>query len=139
MQSQVSGRPFWVRPIAAVLALFGLLTVKEGGGVLIGDAEALAGAGAYVPFVVWFNTLSGPAYIVAAVGLWRQERWAGAAAVIIATAIVLVFAAFAVHIATGGPYEVRTVGAMALRAVVWIGVASLVCRRLGCGFGRAAA
>ena len=137
MEPRGSRRSFWIRPAAAFLTLFGLLTLKEGGSVLVGQPEALASAGAYVPFVVWFNTFSGLAYVVVAVGLWRQERWAGWAAVVTAAAIILVFAAFAVHIATGGAYEMRTVGAMVLRSAVWIGVAILACRHFGCRFGRA--
>jgi dipeptide/tripeptide permease len=125
--------------MAAFLMLFGLLTIKEGGSVLIGDPAALEAAGAYVPFVVWFNSFAGLAYLVAAIGLWRQERWAGAAAVIIAGATILVFAAFSVHIAAGGEYELRTVWAMALRSAVWTGVAILTCRQLGCNLRRAAA
>jgi hypothetical protein len=136
MPSSPSARPVWLRPLAALLVLFGLLTLKEGGGVLIGDPAARAAAGAYVPFVVWFNTLSALAYVAAGVALWRGKRWAGAAALAIAAAIVVVYAAFAVHVAAGGAYEMRTVWAMALRSAVWIGTAALVCRRFGCRVAR---
>jgi hypothetical protein len=42
---------------------FGLMTIKEGGAVLLGNEAAVAAAGNYVPFVLWFNFLSGFAYI----------------------------------------------------------------------------
>jgi hypothetical protein len=43
--------------------------------------------------------------------------------VAIAVATVFVFAAFGVHVVTGGAYEPRTVVAMSLRTVVWIVIA----------------
>lgn len=134
MLTKVLGHPPWIRPLAVFLAIFGLLTIKEGGSVLVGDAEALAAAGRYVPFVVWFNTLAGLAYVAIAVGLWRQVRWAAPAAALVAAATVLVFGALGLHIAAGGTYEIRTVGAMALRSVIWIAAACLACRRFGCAF-----
>ena len=39
------------------------------------------------------------------------------------SATVLVFAAFGVHVWSGGAYELRTVGAMSLRSIVWISIA----------------
>jgi hypothetical protein len=56
--------------VAAALAVgFGLLTIKEGGTVLFGPADARRAAGNYVPFVLWFNFLAGFAYVVAGVAL----------------------------------------------------------------------
>lgn len=106
--------------VAAVVAIaFGLLTIKEGGTVLFGDATARAAAGNYVPFVVWFNFLAGFAYVTAGIGLWMKRRWAAWLAVSIAAATALVFAAFGVHVFLGGAYELRTAFAMGLRTVVW--------------------
>lgn len=106
--------------VAAVVAIaFGLLTIKEGGTVLFGDATARAAAGHYVPFVVWFNFLAGFAYVTAGIGLWMKRRWAAWLAVSIAAATALVFAAFGVHVFLGGAYELRTAFAMGLRTVVW--------------------
>jgi hypothetical protein len=57
--------------IAAIIAVFfGLLTIKEGGSVLLGNEQAVGAAGDYVPFVLWFNTVAGFAYVAAGVGLW---------------------------------------------------------------------
>ncbi len=123
-------RPRWARPLGAFLALFGLLSIKEGGSVLIGDPAAVAAAGAYVPFVVWFNAAAGFAYIVAGIGIWRDERWGAALAAAIACATVAVFAAFGVRVLCGGAYEMRTLVAMALRSAIWIGVAALTVRHL---------
>jgi hypothetical protein len=118
------------RAMAAVAVLFGLLTIKEGGAVLLGHAPAVAAAGAYVPFVLWFNVLAGFAYVIAGVGLWQRCPWAVGLAVAIAAATALTFAALGVHVALGGAYERRTVGAMLLRTTVWTVIAALSWRTL---------
>jgi len=115
----------------SLLALgFGMLTLKEGGTVLFGDEAARTAAGNYVPFVLWFNFISGFAYVIAGVGLWLRQRWAVWLAAGIAVAIVLVFAAFGMHISSGGAYEQRTVIAMSMRTMVWLVIAALAARTL---------
>jgi uncharacterized membrane protein (DUF2068 family) len=116
--------------ISLIAVGFGLLTIKEGGTILFGDAAARAAAGNYVPFVLWFNFLAGFAYVIAGIGLWRQQRWAAWLAAAIAVATALTFAAFGAHVATGGAYEQRTVIAMSLRTLVWTAIAVLAYRRL---------
>ena len=120
----------WIRGAAVLAAVFGLLTIKEGGTVLFGDAAARAAAGAYVPFVLWFNFLAGFAYAIAAIGLWRRQRWAAWLAAGIAMATALTFAVFGVHVLAGGAYELRTTLAMALRTTVWTVIAALAWRQL---------
>lgn len=116
--------------ISLVAVVFGLLTLKEGGTVLFGDEAARIAAGNYVPFVLWFNFVSGFAYVVAGAGLWLQQRWAVWLAVAIAAAIVLTFAALGMHINSGGAYEQRTVIAMSMRTLVWAVIAALATRAL---------
>ena len=111
--------------ISLVAAGFGLLTLKEGGTILFGDEAARAAAGNYVPFVLWFNFLAGFAYVIAGVGLWLQQRWAVWLAAAIATATALTFAAFGVHIYSGGAFELRTVIAMSLRTLVWVAITAI--------------
>lgn len=123
-------RTLWMRGAAVFAAAFGLLTIKEGGAVLFGSEAARAAAGAYVPFVLWFNFVAGFAYVVAAIGLWRMQRWGAWLAWGIAGATALAFAAFGVHVLAGGAYEVRTVLAMALRTGIWAGIATLAWRQL---------
>ena len=90
--------------------------------VLFGSDAVRQAAGSSVGFVVWFNFLAGFAYVAAGAGLWFRRRWAAGLAVMIAAATLTVFAAFGVHIAGGGGYELRTVIAMSLRSVVWIAI-----------------
>ncbi|MCU0806056.1 MAG: hypothetical protein MUF79_13380 [Burkholderiales bacterium] len=122
----------WRLRIAAILAvLFGALTIRAGGAVLAGE-EAARAAGQVVPFVLWFNFVAGFAYVVAGIGLWFRRRWAAWLAVALAAATVATFAAFGVHVAAGGGYESRTVWAMTLRSAVWVAIAIVACRTLGC-------
>lgn len=113
---------------AAVALVFGLLTLKSGGAVLFFDGPARQAAGHYMPFVLWFNFLAGFAYVAAAAGLWLGRRWAAPLAAAIAALTLLVFAAFGVAIALDVPHEPRTIGAMTLRAAVWLAIAVLAYR-----------
>jgi hypothetical protein len=130
MNAHKQQRGFRFLAISLVAVGFGLLTIKEGGTILFGDVAARAAAGNYVPFVLWFNFLAGFAYVVAGIGLWLQQRWAVWLAVAIAMATALTFAAFGVHVYSGGAYELRTVIAMSLRTLVWVTIAAIAWRRL---------
>lgn len=114
-----------LRVAAVVAALFGLMTIREGGAVLFVDGAARLAAGDYVPFVLWFNFLAGFAYVVAGVGLWFRRPWAARVALGIAVATLLVFAAFGWHVASGGAFETRTVVAMTLRSTIWVVIATI--------------
>ncbi|MBI3704363.1 MAG: hypothetical protein HY244_11100 [Rhizobiales bacterium] len=125
-------RPRWVIGAAFIAVIFGIVTVFVGGKTLFGGAEERAAAGNIVPFVLWFNFIAGFAYVIAGFGLFFRKRWAALLSVAIAVATAAVFIAFAVHVVLGGAFEQRTVGAMIIRSVVWIAIAVLSCRALGC-------
>lgn len=120
--------PTWAISLFAVA--FGLLTIKEGGTILFGDEVARAAAGNYVPLVLWFNFLAGFAYVVAGTGLWMMQRWAVWLAIAIAVATAFTFAAFGVHVYSGGAFESRTVIAMSLRTLVWVTIVAIAWRGL---------
>jgi hypothetical protein len=124
-------RPVWAWLVAGTAVLFGVATILSGGTVLFGGAETRAAAGDVVPFVLWFNFLSGFAYVVAGAGLALWRPWGAWLAALIAASILVVSALFAAHVLSGGAYEMRTATAMTLRAVVWIGIALVGCRALG--------
>ncbi len=130
MTTHKQPRNWFISTLSVVAVLFGLMTIKEGGAVLLGNEAAVTAAGNYVPFVLWFNFLSGFAYIAAGVGLWLQQRWAVWLALAITVAILLTFAAFGMHINSGGAYEQRTVVAMTMRSVVWIAIAGVAMRMM---------
>ncbi len=112
-----------VKAVAVVAVLFGLLTVLAGGRTLYGGEAARLAAGAVVPFVLWFNFGAGFAYVACGLGLWWHRRWSVPLAAGIAITTAGVFAAFGIHAWGGGAYETRTVGAMALRTLLWVGIA----------------
>lgn len=107
-----------VRIAGSIAIIFGALTLVSGGSTLLGAVEM----GAVVPFVLWFNTGAGAAYILAGAGLWRGRRWAYPLSIAICGATLLVFAAFGLVVARGDAFEIRTVFAMGLRSLVWVGI-----------------
>lgn len=122
-----AGNRRWGLVAAAMIAVvFGVLTIFAGGQALFGSAAARAAVGDAVPFVLWFNFLAGFAYVVAGIGLYLRRPWAVRLSIAILLATILVMIAFGIHLLLGGAYEMRTVGAMSLRTVVWgaiVGVA----------------
>ena len=124
-------RPRWAIAAALIAIVFGIVTIFVGGKTLI-SAEERAAAGNIVPFVLWFNFVAGFAYVIAGFGLLLWKRWAGQLSAAIAIGTVAVFIAFAIHVLLGGAFEARTAGAMIIRSAVWIVIAALVCRALGC-------
>lgn len=127
-----SARPRWALIVAVVAGLFGILTVLSGGRALFRDEVARAVVGNAVSFVLWFNFIAGFLYVIAGIGFVLWRRWVAHLSLVIATATLVVFAAFGWHMASGGAFEVRTVGAMILRSGIWIAIAISACRALGC-------
>lgn len=127
----ISSKPRAAIFVGLFAILFGALTLYSGGAVLFIDGQARVDAGNYVPFVLWFNFLSGFAYIVSGAGIYLWENWAAKLAGYILVATLLVFAAFAIHILIGGDYEMRTVAAMTLRSAVWLAIVVFCRKRMG--------
>ena len=111
--------------LAGIAVVFGALTVFSGWQGLFGDAATRAALGHTVGFVLWFNFLAGFAYVAAGLGLWRGERWGLILATALALGTALVAAAFGLHVLGGGAFEMRTVGALALRFGFWAVVAAV--------------
>jgi hypothetical protein len=114
-----------VQRIAGGIAIvFGAVTIISGGAALLGAVQM----GAIVPFVLWFNTVAGLAYVVAGFGLWQGRAWAFPLSLGIFATTLIVFAGFGLHVSRGGSYETRTLMAMALRSIVW-GILALIARQ----------
>lgn len=120
MKSDDSGKTIVIWILTVIAVLFGMLTIISGGQVLFGDESYQQSAGNYVLFVVWFNFLAGFVYVVAGAGIWIRKSWAVWLSLVIAIATIIVFAVLGMHILKGGGYEIRTVGAMSLRSIIWI-------------------
>jgi hypothetical protein len=123
MSCKIDKHPVAFKLMSLIAIVFGLVTIKAGGMVLFTEGEAHQAAGDYVSFVLWFNFLAGFAYLAAGIGLWLQRSWAALLAMLIAVFTVLVFIALGVHICAGGAYEMRTIGAMSMRSIVWMSIA----------------
>jgi len=121
----------WGLKVAGAIGLvFGLLTIFSGGMALFGGEAARAAVGNAVPFVLWFNFTAGFFYVLAGLGLLLNRSWAVWLSIAIAVATVLVLAAFGLHVAGGGLYEMRTVGAMLVRAAVWTIITAVGWRKM---------
>ena len=108
-----------LRILSVIAVVFGLLTLKAGGSVIFNIGSLRQAEGNFVPFVLWFNFLSGFFYIAAGIGLWIQKRWAVSLSIALLISIVITYIFFGIHVLTCGPYEMRTVYAMALRTFLW--------------------
>lgn len=107
------------RLIGAVAIAFGVLTLWSGGMVLFGPDAVRVAAGRIVPFVLWFNFLSGAVYIAAGFGILQGRRFGKTLAGVLALALAVLFAAFLARIAVGQEWEIRTLGALTLRFLFW--------------------
>lgn len=65
-----------MRIAEGVAIVFGLLTIVSGGRALFGGPATEAAVGNAVPFVLWFNFLSGFVYVMAGIGIAMGRRWA---------------------------------------------------------------
>jgi len=119
-----------VRIVALAALIFGLVTIKSGGSVLLFDGEAREAAGNYVPFVVWFNFLAGFVYIIAAIGIFNYKPWSYVVALSITWSTLLVFTILGMFIQNNMLYEPRTIAAMSFRSVVWILITIYCYRKL---------
>lgn len=109
--------------IPGFIFFFGLMTLREGGSVLFFDGIARQEAEAFVPFVLWFNFLTGFALVAVGVALFRNAKWAFDVSAVVAVLSFLVLVAFLIFVALGGQHEVRTLIAMPLRTLIWVGIA----------------
>lgn len=121
--------PRWVRPVAIIAALFGLLTIYSGGMALFGGSAAKAAVGDAVPLVLWFNFLAGFVYIFGAFALYCSTVWGQRTSWVIGICTLLVFAILIVMILCGTPFEPRTIGAMIVRSGFWLAIAVALSKR----------
>ena len=115
------------RILAVFIFIFGLVALKAGGSVLLSEAAQIA-AGNYIPFIVWFNVLAAPFYLIIAVALWRKQECTHKLVTMLFLAHLVVDAFFIYHVQSGGLFEMRTVIAMSFRTILWGGV-TLVLKR----------
>jgi uncharacterized membrane-anchored protein len=110
--------------IAAILAfILGLLSIKEGGSVLLGlstkDYTVL-------PWLVWYNVVLGFASVIAGIGLWLRRAWGVRFSATIVSLHGLVLMILVILYAFREAVAVFSIMAMLFRTIVWVGMIMLV-------------
>ena len=109
---------------AALLALvIGLLTIVEGGIVLLGFETKPYPV---LPWLLRYNVAMGFVSLAAGHGLWREQRWAATLSQIIRTCHGVVFLWLVVMDLLGMTVAMNSIGAMLFRTVIWTGIMILV-------------
>jgi hypothetical protein len=106
--------------IAALLALvIGLLTVVEGGIVLLGFETKPYPV---LPWLLRYNVAMGFVSLAAGHGLWREQRWAATLSRIILACHWVVFLLLVVMDLLGMTVAMNSIGAMLFRTAIWTGI-----------------
>ena len=117
MKKQI-GLPRGSQVTAAVLGIFGLVTLVASASILFNINGVEEQAGHFVPVVVWMNFFASFLYLIATYGFIFRKAWTPT---VLAIALVLLGIAaigFYVHVSGGGDYEQRTIGAIVFRIFV---------------------
>ena len=110
--------------VAAVLGtMVGLLTITEGGRVLLGLATPPY---TVLPWLVWYNVVMGIVSVVAGVGIWLERSWSIDVGVNILVFHAIVFAGLVGMQKFGQPVAMVSIFAMLFRTFIWIVIVSLV-------------
>lgn len=106
--------------IAIALIAFASATLFMSNSVIFDWFGIREKEGDYVPFIVYTNFIAGLLYLISAYGLIKAKKWT--LRVLIGTALLLATAliALALHINSGGIFELKTVGAMIFRIALTI-------------------
>lgn len=118
----MSDKSYKFMPLWGILAaLFGLLTLVEGGAVLRLSPE-LRPEGV-IPWILAYNFCAGFFYIAAGLGIAFRKIWSKPLSTVIAIANIVFLIALALHVLMGGDFMARTIVAMSLRTAVWVALA----------------
>jgi len=110
--------------VAAVLGIMvGLLTITEGGRVLLGLSTP---AYTVLPWLVWYNVAMGAVSVAAGVGFWMRRSWSIDLGVNILALHAVVFAGLLAMRQMGQPVAAVSLFAMLFRTFLWIVIVSLV-------------
>jgi len=110
--------------VAAILAIMlGLLSVIEGGRVLLGlwvpDYPVL-------PWLVWYNVALGVVSVMVGVGIWMENEKSRGLALNILTLHAIVFVGLFALKQTGQTVAMKSLFAMLFRTFTWIVIYSLI-------------
>jgi len=110
--------------VASILAiLIGLLSIREGGAVLLGvmvpDFPVLT-------WLVWYNVALGFVSVAAGIGMWIKRSWSITLALNILAFHAVVFAGLVALYQSGQTVANRSIFAMMFRTFTWIVIYSLL-------------
>jgi hypothetical protein len=106
--------------VAALLALvIGLLTIIEGGIVLLGIETKPYPV---LPWLLRYNVVMGFVSLGAGHGLWREQGWAGMLSRVVLACHGLVFLSLVGMHLLGMTVAVQSIGAMLFRTAIWTGI-----------------
>jgi len=98
-----------------ILGAFGALTIFMSGSVIFDLFDIRAKEGNYVPFIVWTNFFSGWAYLIAAYGFIKSQKWTFTLLITFVVVLIVAFVGLKMHISAGRIFEEKTVKAMMFR------------------------
>ena len=110
--------------LAALLALvIGLLTVVEGGIVLLGlETKPYP----VLPWLLRYNVAMGFVSLAAGFGLWREQGWAAMLSRMVLACHGLIFLTLVGMHLLGMTVAVNSIMAMLFRTAIWIGIMMLI-------------
>ena len=113
--------------LAALLAILpGLLSIKEGGSVLLGISTKTY---IVLPWLVWYNVVLGFVAVIIGIGIWKQRSWAVRNAVTVLTLHGLVLMILLILLAFKEAVAINSVMAMLFRTTVWSAIVLLLRRK----------
>lgn len=101
--------------LSLAAAIFGLVTLFASSSVLFGYSDVLEKEGNYPSFILWVNLLTGPLYLLAAVGLAYSRKWTLHLLLIILITLVISLTVFILLLKIGENYETETLAALLIR------------------------
>ena len=113
--------------VAALLAVIpGLLTIIEGGSVLLGLSTKEY---TVLPWLVWYNVVLGFAAVVVGIGLWREREKSIRPATTILSLHGLVLMILVILFAFREPVSIASITAMLFRTGLWAAIILLLRRK----------
>ncbi len=110
--------------VASILAiLIGLLSIREGGAVLLGVTVPDFPV---VTWLVWYNVALGVVSVAAGTGMWIKRYWSRTLALNILALHAVVFAGLVALYQFGQTVAHRSIFAMMFRTFTWIVIYSLL-------------
>jgi uncharacterized membrane-anchored protein len=110
--------------LTAILAfVLGLLSIKEGGSVLLGLSTK---AYTVLPWLVWYNVVLGFVSVITGIGLWMKRAWGIRFAATIVSLHGLVLMILVILYAFREAVALTSIMAMIFRTLVWVGIMMLV-------------